>query len=107
MDPRLPARLPHRGRFSILRSRRFATSAFDGIIAAVKADTASITAWHVGMYGLMGVIQFAWLAPLYGWTAPVASLEFWFAMQLAMLAGFATSYPVNWWLIKIGWKERM
>ena len=33
--------------------------------------------------------------------------EFWFAMQLAMLAGFVTSYPVNWLLIRIGWKERM
>jgi Domain of unknown function (DUF4396) len=28
-------------------------------------------------------------------------------MQLAMLAGFVTSYPVNWWLIRIGVKERM
>jgi hypothetical protein len=28
-------------------------------------------------------------------------------MQIAMLAGFITSYPVNWWLIKVGIKERM
>jgi len=28
-------------------------------------------------------------------------------MQLAMLAGFATSYPVNWWLIRSGLKEQM
>ncbi|WP_405083923.1 DUF4396 domain-containing protein [Paraburkholderia caribensis] len=28
-------------------------------------------------------------------------------MQLAMLAGFATSYPVNWWLIRSGVKEKM
>ncbi len=28
-------------------------------------------------------------------------------MQLAMIAGFITSYPVNWWLIKIGIKEEM
>ena len=32
---------------------------------------------------------------------------FWFMMQIAMWAGFATSYPVNWWLIKKGLKEAM
>jgi len=25
----------------------------------------------------------------------------------AMLAGFVASYPVNWWLIKVGIKEKM
>ncbi|MHA6720217.1 DUF4396 domain-containing protein [Sphingomonas sp. RS6] len=78
-----------------------------GIIAALKADIASITAWQVGMYGLMAVIQFAWFKPAYGGIADVATPEFWFAMQLAMLAGFATSYPVNWRLIRAGLKERM
>ena len=75
--------------------------------AAVKADIASITAWQVGMYGLMAAIQFAWFAPAYGGIAKVASPEFWFAMQLSMLAGFALSYPVNWWLIRSGVKEKM
>jgi len=28
-------------------------------------------------------------------------------MQVAMLSGFATSYPVNWWLIRSGIKEKM
>ena len=31
----------------------------------------------------------------------------WFAMQAAMLCGFVTAYPVNWWLIRSGVKERM
>ncbi len=35
------------------------------------------------------------------------SVEFWFAMQAAMVAGFLTSYPVNWWLVSAGVKERM
>ena len=29
-----------------------------------------------------------------------ATVEFWFMMQIAMLCGFATAYPVNWWLIR-------
>jgi Domain of unknown function (DUF4396) len=37
----------------------------------------------------------------------VNTVEFWFTMQLAMLAGFVTSYPVNWWLIEAGVKEEM
>jgi len=28
-------------------------------------------------------------------------------MQIAMLAGFLTGYPVNGWLIRAGVKERM
>ncbi|WP_367304987.1 DUF4396 domain-containing protein [Burkholderia multivorans] len=24
-----------------------------------------------------------------------------------MLAGFATSYPINWWLVRTGVKEKM
>ena len=78
-----------------------------GVVAALKADIASISAWQIGMYGVMAVIQFAWFRSSYGSLAKVDSPEFWFAMQLAMLAGFATSYPVNWWLIRAGVKETM
>ncbi|MEX3960025.1 DUF4396 domain-containing protein [Trinickia sp. EG282A] len=82
-------------------------SPWQGLLAALKADIASITAWQLGMYGLMAIIQLLWFMPSYGGIAKVASPEFWFAMQLAMLAGFATSYPVNWWLIRSGVKEKM
>jgi hypothetical protein len=73
----------------------------DGIVAALKADTLSLIAWQVGMYGLMAVVQFA-----IGKVEP-DTMEFWFAMQIAMLAGFGVSYPVNWWLLKAGIKEKM
>jgi hypothetical protein len=79
----------------------------EGLLQALKADAASITAWQVGMYGGMALIQFGLWRPLYGAIAPSTTPEFWFAMQLAMLAGFATSYPVNWWLLRIGVKEAM
>ena len=32
---------------------------------------------------------------------------FWFMMQVGMILGFLTSYPVNFYLVKSGWKERM
>ena len=37
----------------------------------------------------------------------VASVEFWFMMQFAVWAGLLTSYPVNWWLVQRGIKEKM
>lgn len=79
----------------------------EGVWQALKADLLSISAWQVGMYGAMAIGQFAWLKPTYGAIAPVASPEFWFVMQAAMLAGFVTAYPVNWWLIRKGVKEAM
>ena len=78
-----------------------------GIIAALKADTLSLISWQLGMYGFMALAQFYLLGQLLGRRAEVNSPEFWFVMQLAMLAGFVTAYPVNWWLVQSGIKERM
>ena len=77
------------------------------LVAAIKADAASITAWQVGMYGLMASGQFLWFRPAYGALAPATTPEFWFLMQIAMLAGFATAYPANWLLVKAGVKSPM
>jgi hypothetical protein len=79
----------------------------EGILAALKADTLSLTAWQIGMYGAMAFIQLHWFAHVLGQRAEVNTPEFWFAMQLAMIAGFVTSYPVNWWLVRSGIKEKM
>jgi len=79
----------------------------DGLIQAIKADTLSLTAWQVGMYGFMAIAHFWIFAGVLGAPLKVASPEFWFMMQIAMLFGFATAYPVNWWLIRTGVKEAM
>ncbi|ACB24530.1 MULTISPECIES: DUF4396 domain-containing protein [Methylobacterium] len=79
----------------------------EGLVAAVKADTLSLISWQVGMYGFMAFAQFYLFPHLAGDRASVNSVEFWFAMQVAMVAGFLTSYPVNWWLVSSGVKERM
>ncbi|WXF90664.1 DUF4396 domain-containing protein [Curtobacterium flaccumfaciens pv. flaccumfaciens] len=78
-----------------------------GLVAALKADTLSIIAWQVGMYGLMAVWQLVVFPALVGGRASVFSPEFWVAMQLAMVAGFVCSYPVNAWLVRRGIKEAM
>ena len=59
------------------------------------------------MYGAMALFQFVWFEPAFGGTAGADTPEFWFAMQIAMLAGFCTAYPVNWLLIRKDVKERI
>jgi hypothetical protein len=78
-----------------------------GIWAGVKADTLSLTAWQVGMYGFMSVAQFWIFGHLLRVELKVDSAEFWSTMQVAMIFGFLTSYPINWWLLKAGLKEKM
>ena len=91
--------------FTIVPMRHLAPG--KGLVAAIKADTLGLTAWQVGMYGCVAVMKF-WVfdhvlkAPL-----ETNSVEFWFVMQVAMMCGFVTTYPVNWWLIRVGIKERM
>ncbi len=78
-----------------------------GIAAAVKADTLSLTAWQVGMYGFMAIAYFAIFGAAFDARLEPSMVEFWFLMQIAMICGFLTAYPVNWWLIKRGIKEKM
>lgn len=78
-----------------------------GLRQAIKTDALSLTAWQIGMYGFMWVANFHLFRGLIGLRLRVDSAEFWFMMQIAMLCGFATSYPVNWWLLRTGAKESM
>jgi hypothetical protein len=78
-----------------------------GISAAVKADTLSLTAWQVGMYGFMALAYFIIFRRGFETDLKTDTVEFWFMMQIAMVFGFITSYPINWWLIRSGVKEEM
>ena len=75
----------------------------EGIKEALKADSLSLTAWQVGMYGWMAIATFVIFKRELHQTSPL----FWFMMQLGMGLGFVTSYPINWWLVKKGVKEKM
>lgn len=47
------------------------------------------------MYGYMALAQFVLFRHLMQINLKVASVKFWFMMQIAMLAGFLTACPVN------------
>lgn len=74
------------------------------LAAAIKADTFSIAAFQVGMYAWMAVTFFL-LFP--GPHLTPFDPRYWLMMQIAMICGFATSYPVNRWLMRAGVKEAM
>jgi hypothetical protein len=74
------------------------------IAAAIKADTLSILAFQIGMYAWMALVYFV-LFPRPHLTP--FDVRYWLMMQIAMILGFATSFPMNRLLIGIGWKEAM
>ncbi|OCX66922.1 hypothetical protein BFP70_03595 [Thioclava sp. SK-1] len=78
-----------------------------GLKTAFKADVASLTAWQIGMYGIMALFHFGLFKHMWNTELTATTPQFWFAMQIAMMAGFVTAYPVNWLLISRGIKERM
>ncbi len=76
----------------------------EGLVASVKADSASLAAFEIGMFGWMAVVQLVFF------TQPHLTPDraaYWFMMQVGMVLGFATAYPVNWRLIRRGIKEAM
>lgn len=75
----------------------------EGIKAALKADTLSLTSWQIGMYGWMAIATFL----IFGHELKANTTIFWFMMQIAMMFGFLTAYPMNWFLIKNKIKEKM
>lgn len=76
-----------------------------GITDAIKADTISLVAFEVGLFGWMALVSFV----IFGrtWHANPTEPVYWFMMQIGMTIGFFTSYPVNWWLVKKGIKHGM
>ena len=71
---------------------------------AFKADVVSLSAFEVGLFGWMAITQLVLFTNphLFPDTA-----TYWLMMQIGMVLGFLTTYPVNIWLINRGVKEAM
>ncbi len=59
------------------------------------------------MYGFMAVAHFVIFRMALGTKLEPTPVKFWFMLQIAMIFGFLTSYLVNGWLLRSGWKEWM
>lgn len=88
--------------FAIVPVRHVALG--EGLKLAARADFLALTAFEVGLFGWMAIIQLVLFTSPH---LPTDSAAFWFLMQVGMLAGYATSYPMNWWLIRSGIKDAM
>ncbi|WP_069812600.1 DUF4396 domain-containing protein [Streptomyces sp. TP-A0874] len=73
------------------------------IWTAIKVDTLSILAFQLGLFLGMWIYQEVLFSP----GLPKTTASYWMMMQLAMILGFFTAMPVNLWLIRVGWKEKM
>lgn len=76
----------------------------EGLRLAAKADFLALTALEIGLVGWMAIMQLVLFTSPH---LPTDSAAFWFMMQVGMLIGFITTYPVNWWLIRHGIKDIM
>jgi hypothetical protein len=79
-------------------------SPLKGIGAAMKADTLSIVAFQIGLFGWMALAHFVLFPGPH--THPDEAVH-WFMMQIGMVIGYFTAWPANHVLLKMGWKERM
>ncbi|MGP4039098.1 DUF4396 domain-containing protein [Gracilibacillus sp. D59] len=70
---------------------------------AIKADSLSLIAFEVGMFGFMALVHYV----LFTEPPKPSTGTYWFMMQIAMILGFLTSYPANWWLVKKDIKKTM
>ena len=75
-----------------------------GVWHAIRADTLSIVAFQLGLFGWMAIYELV-IWPHH--SIHINSPDFWFQMQIGMIIGFFTAYPVNRWLLKKGFKEKM
>ncbi len=71
--------------------------------ATLKADSLSLSFWQLGMYGWMAIAFFL----IFKQRLEAKDDMFWWMMQIGMPLGFCTAFPINWWLIKKGIKEKM
>ena len=79
-------------------------SARQALVDAVKADTLSLVAFEVGLFGWMAIVHYL-VMPAH---PPEAnSAVFWFMMQIGMVLGFLTTWPANQFLVKRGIKMEM
>jgi hypothetical protein len=74
-----------------------------GIRQAMKVDTLSILAFQVGLFAWMALAHFVLFRP----PLKIDTSGHWFMMQVGMIAGFLTAWPVNAWLVRSGIKEKM
>lgn len=66
-----------------------------GLVEAAKADVLSLTSFEVGLFGWMALVQFVFFPH----HIHADHAAFWFLIQVGMIVGYFTAWPVNVWLM--------
>jgi hypothetical protein len=79
----------------------------EALKTAFRAELVSLTAMVVGMFPAMYCLMTRATGggPLR--MPEPTRVQFWAIMAAAIAVGFPTAYPVNWWMVKVGWKQGM
>ena len=89
--------------FQYKAMRKMADSALQALWMGGRAEFFSMITVMAGMGAVMGYVT-----PLVAGEQPQPStFAFWGFGALGLLAGFIATYPMNYWLVKIGWKHGM
>lgn len=75
-----------------------------GLFQAIRADTLVIILFEIGLFAWMSLTHYVLFPDPH---LKPSEAVFWFMMQVGMILGFFASYPVNSFVLKIGWKEKM
>ncbi|MCJ1435792.1 hypothetical protein MMC27_005167 [Xylographa pallens] len=73
----------------------------NSLARAIKADFLSLTAFEVGLFGWMVAFQVG----IWDYQVMTNTWLYWWMMQIGMVIGSMTAFPVNWWLITRKIKE--
>ena len=81
-----------------------AQNRYDTKVRSRRRWRSSLVAFELETFAFMALSRLVFLrdAPL-----GLDSVTYWFVMQLAMIVGFATSYPANLWLVRSRLKESL
>ena len=71
------------------------------LMRAIKADFLSLTSFEIGLFGWMVVFQVG----IWDYQIVTNTWLYWWMMQIGMVIGSLTAFPVNWWLIAKKIKE--
>ena len=89
--------------FQYIAMRKMSDSAAMALWMSVRAEFFSMLTVMAGMGVIMG-----WVTPqVVGEQPHPATFAFWGFAALGLMAGFILTYPMNFWLVKIGWKHGM